>query len=253
MDLQILDQLNESRLFRTKTAFQNYNLEQISEMLYLNLLALVLLKNDFDYAGFVSKYAMMCNKFYPWKRYTMVYNDMSMMLWMIFGEKQGGNKPTDYIEQNANDDIYLQRLRTMDTKRFRQWLILLKDGKSTEMHDRKYLMWVERQLNIRREDYKLIRYNIGHWSLTTHDSRKTTMTRLLMAFRTRMRMSEVLPLLEQKAKTDKLEKKNVKNLEAEEEAKTDTDQNKLLDYAKYLAAFAGGAYLGSKLGDDTQS
>ena len=253
MDLQIVDQLCESRLFRTKTAFQNYDLEQISEMLYLNLLALVVLKNDYDYIGFVSKYARQCDKFYPWKNYSMVYNDVSMLMWMIFGKKQAGKSPTDYIKKNPNDDVYLQRLRTLDIRRFRQWLVLMKVGKSTEMHDRKYLIWVERQLNIRREDYKMIRYNIAHWSLATHDSKKTTMTRLLMAFRTRMRMSEILPLLEQKAKTDKLEKKDVRNPEAEETAKTDTDQNKILDYAKYLAAVAGGAWLGNKIGDDKQS
>ena len=239
MDLKIINDLFESRMFNSRNSMKQYTVEEVANMTFLNFLAIQILKSDFDTAEFATDYLYQTFKM---GNFQALRGNSSDLFWLMHVLE---TKDASLLKEHPGNDLELQKINLNDMN-IKIWVRSSIKGKTAESVDRRFLISLEKMLNIRNNDYKNVRLLASEWNSLTDEQRQLTMTRLLFAFRKRMPRSELLPHLSALAKHKQLEIHGANNPEEDEKPETKGSFVKKLAVAAVVGAAVGLPIIAAK-------
>ena len=193
MILDFIGQLYESRLFPNKETISTFSEEEVRNMIFLYFLALQILSDEPLSQDFAYTYLY---KTFKYGKFTKVELSSTDLSWLLF-------ELTQKYDKHFN-------VSTLNT-----WVKAILKDKSTTEFDSRHFLWLQSQLNIKDSNYKSMRILISHWTNLTLNQKKLSSTRLLLAFKTHIRKSDLLSTLENIIKHKNLEIDVAKNPELE--------------------------------------
>lgn len=206
MDFQIVNQLYESRMFTTKYSYGRYTAEDIAEMTYLYFLSLIILKNEFKTSNFSINYMYETFRYTDINRICLQSTDLHQMLFSL----QSRNK--DWFKDPKNSGVELKKIK-INLPDLLSWAIRVIKVRTNQGIDRRFLIALEKQLNIGSSEYKNIRILVGEWESLTKEQQQLATTRLLYAFRKKLPLSDLYEKMEFIAKIKNLSITGIKNPE----------------------------------------
>ncbi len=235
----MIKNLTESNLIPSKSAFKKYTAKQLSEILYLHIIALrILYTEDITYS-FATGYAFKSAR-YEFDHWLPNSTDLYFCVYGLVSEEVDLKMPDTSME--FKETLYL------DTKYLRNWLIKLSRKQESNSYTKRLLMSLDAQLKIKDSQMKALRRLVQDWEHLSKRQQQLSMTRLLQMMRFRCNHSDVIKKLELVANHYGLELTNVDNPDTGDVA----DENSIpkpKTFAKHAAAFAAGAiggYLGTR-------
>lgn len=191
----------EGRVVRRQSDLQRYTFQEITERIYLSFLALTLLKNFDQTAGFAKTYATDTLSFGNFDRVRSTSNDLQNMLAVVAGS-------TDVVKKlaNKNQAMALRQRRTVPVLAIRRYL---RDFKGSY----KFLTQLESALGITNMDYKNLRRAISDYAQLDAKRKQVTTTRLLQALKAKLSGTDIQRRTQEFADKQKLELDNVVDAE----------------------------------------
>jgi hypothetical protein len=239
--ITFLKDLNESRLIPSSSHMSKYSLRDIVDAIFLYFIVLYILKQEVEYAPIVHKYIDRSYINSDFDNFMVGTTDLRIFLTALFGGNDDINNRLS--EQEANE--ILRKRIIVDHTDIIKYLRSIQNPHLNSQEAR-LLYNFEKDFLITTSNYRSVRRLAVEWSELKTNDKKLVITRLLQAFRTRFRKSELLPYLEQLSKKDNLEIKNVINAETGEEPKEKKHIGK--DFLKYLGMTLAGMAVGTAVG-----
>lgn len=186
-------EISESQLFRSKPAVEKKSVEELKEIAFISMLGLrIALSEDLlsEWAEEYVRKTFRRNKFRDWRTDG---TDLYAAMWGIL---------------QAEPDFDLTMLE--------RWLRRPDDFRQAK----RTILNMTETLDVDNESLRAIRRLVINWDDITEYQQKLAITRLLQIVRSRYQRSELLDKLNMLAKREKLEIKNVYNMETGEGPKT---------------------------------
>ena len=234
-NLKSISKLEEQRLHRNEGNPKKLTARQIADHVFMDLIALWIMHNIFDYAPVAEKYAARTlaggTMFKKWK---YANSDLHNSIHMIVADR------TDLLKSSADRTLMKKiKLNVIELKRY---LTKIKNGRISKSEVRMMLQKFETQLRIEESNYRSIRRIAQDWENNVTSSKRQVITRMLMFYNMNARMSEMHCILKELAKSHNFEDKNAKNPEKSPIRKAASA------VAMAGAAATGAGYLGWKFG-----
>lgn len=244
--------LNESSLFASFSSVHRYSARDVADLTFLYLISLHVLRSEYHTAPLAKSYAQKTLVHGDWDDPYLSSTDLYQLLNITLSHS---SKFREHLKDPNRSDSFLHDilLDSHDVKRFLQ--NIQKSGYDDELSAR-LLFRFERALRITVTNYKSVRRVCSDWNSAhiDHEAKSLAVTRLLQAMRNRANWGDLVGPLQDLAKFEKLEIKNVcdpetgKNCDAPQPtafAYQPTPQGTKLGLLKQLAITAGlgvGAY-----------
>ena len=187
----------EARVVRRQSDLERYTFDEITERIYLSFLALSLMKNYSQTAGFVKTYATQTVSSGNFDRVRTTANDLANMMAVVVGNKEIVMKLA-----NKNQAMAQRERRSVPELSIRRYLRTLTD-------DYKFLTELERALGISNSAYRNLRRAIGDYINLDSRSKQVTVTRLLQALKAKLAGTDIQRKAQEFADKQKLELDNV--------------------------------------------
>ena len=206
LGLNFLQELQEARLTHNTNNIQQLSYIDCCDRVYLLLLGVELLTN-FDHASsFTRSYAKRSLGSNQFNKFQINGTDLHNLLFIISNESGVNHLKDPDAALSARDT------RTVPVSMIRQYLTAISSGSN---HTNAYQMFtkLESGLKINDQNYKSIRRVFTSISKSNHSQIKTAITKLLFAFRAKLRSSDLIDTLEKLADVNNLELQNVTDTE----------------------------------------
>ncbi len=193
MELQLINELSESRLFRSIDKYQEYTLKDIAELTYIYVLILELFRTT-KHEDFAQKYVKDTIRFNNFHSFKFSANDLYHFSHLLIGDDNGRSlgRLKDTFHKTKIDFIY-----------YRKFLRDIAAGRFDEAFDKRYLLRLERELGIGNSNLKAIRRMVTNWIVQNNVSMmKSAATKLLIELRKRAIKSELRMELEKFGRLD---------------------------------------------------
>lgn len=236
MEFELIQDLTESKMFRSKSNIAKYNAKDIADITFLYFLALEILSQEYSSTPFTITYAKKTIMFNDFSKLRYTGTDLSVMLHIL---SRIDPSIHSYLSGGAADKVLLSQIQLPPLQTLKRYFQYMAKGTRNRSFSSRLLLQLQRYLSIDTSNYRSIRVLAIDWDKITEDQKRLAMTRLLQAFRIRARRSELLPYLENLAKTRKLELHDVSNAEVKQ-GSTTSKPGSFLKTA-IAAALAGGA------------
>lgn len=230
MDLKLIKDLNESQMYRSKQAIQRVNARQVADHAFMDLIALWILYNEFEFAPNAMAMAGKTAQYNGFKNYRQNGTDLYMNLHIISENRQ------DLLDSTA-DGVLLDRIM-LDSNMVVRHLRRLASNSQSESQVRMTLQQLERSLQIENSNYRSVRRLAQSWPELNTGQKRLAITRMLMFYRTQARRSEMFGMLEALARS--------KNLEAS--SATNPERNIAATAAAAAAAGYAAYHVGHRIG-----
>lgn len=234
MDLKLINDLTESRMYRSKQAFKRTTAREVADMAFMDMIALWILYNEFDFAPQARDYAERTVTFNRFSNFRQASTDLYLNLHVIT-EKQTGLLSSDA------DITLLDRIQ-LDVPNIVRYLRAISRNNLTQSQTRQTLQRLENALHIDNSNYRSVRRLAQSWPTLSTGQKRTVVTRMLFYYRTHARRSEMFELLSALAKSKGLVDNSASNPERLGLAKTAA-----MGAAAAATGFAGGYHLGKSL------
>jgi hypothetical protein len=210
MAFEIIKDINESRLFPSKSSYKSFSVRTLSETTFLYFLGLQILRSETEFRSRIKTYSTSVLKWNNFDNEQSTGNDLYQLLYVL-------NK----VEFTKTEDVRLQKRIFIPQAAIFLWLRTIGDTPS-EGKDHRFLYELEDKLSIDNSSYKALRRMIESWSTLNYNQKSAALTRLIQAFEAKASRSEILDWLKKLAKNKALELKNVDNAETGEKVKKTT-------------------------------
>ena len=211
--MEFLQDLSEAKLIgRSKQGLKRFNAQDLSELLFLHICALQIMKHEFHGLPMAQEYVKKIGPLTNFNNFMASRNEIFVFLHVLTGRNAEPQRKL-LKDQEASREL-IDRI-SINMPFLRKYLRLVLAGKDDEPFERRFLLMLERELKISNGYYRAIRRLVSSWKRQSRSSRKLVMTRLLQIMRSKARRSEMLGLIELLSKQEKLEKKKLKPLDGE--------------------------------------
>ena len=211
MKLSLIPDLNESRMYRSKQTIKQVTARQVADHAFMDLIALWILYNENAYSPFAISYATKTAGYGRFSNYMQSNTDLYMNLHIL------SNKRTDLLD-SQNDSVLLDRIH-INPQEFIRYLRMISTNKASESFVRTFLQKFEQRLVIETSNYRSVRRQAQNWQKLSTSAKRTTITRMLMFYKTNARRSEMFQMLTQMAKLNNYHDPSAKNPEIDPKAK----------------------------------
>jgi len=224
----------ESRMFRSKSRVEGSNARDMADFAMMNMLALYILSNEYDFAPVAQDYAKRTMAYGNFNTYRASGTDLNVALTAV---KNG--------MADAGDKNQLQNSRLdFNETRIKAFLNTIKAGRKP-MSVPSFFMKLERDLDIQNSNYRSIRRLAQDWPRLNVMQKQLVITRMLQFFRMKALRSELYSYIRDMSRSQGLEAKNAHNAEGAPKMRgADT----LAKMATIGAAAVGGYALGKSIG-----
>lgn len=183
---EFITDLSESRLFPSKQAFEKWSDVDTTEIAYLYLCCLTILRHDKETEAWVRMTTRKAVREPSFKRWQVIAGDLYVFLYGI---------------QQASDDNKLR----FDKNRVIRWLRSMANDNVDEGETRRLLFRLRIDWKIDDHDIREIGRRCVDWLDMTNHERRLLMTRILMILRRKANKSDIRPFVERLARTRRLE------------------------------------------------
>lgn len=199
--------LQESSLLRSLSSVTRYNARDIADLCQLYMIALHILRCDFDNAPFARDYARETISYNNWDNLRINNTDLYQLLNILIAQSQGWthNLKNPRASETLLDDIQLD---PMDVRRF---LHNISGTRFDADLSGRLLLHTEHDLKIQTSNYRSMRRIAADWNHAhvTQEAKSLVVTRLLQAMRHKALQGDLTPVLKHMAQKQDLELKNV--------------------------------------------
>jgi len=223
------NEVNESRMFRSKNRVEGTSNRAMADLAFLNMITLYILANEYDYAPFAKNYAAKTIMYQNFNNFRSNATDLYMALYSI---KNGASTARE------KDQLQQSKLNLPEQK-IKQFLTQLKFGRPV-VAPQNFFLNLERGLDIQNSNYRSIRRLAQDWPKLNKMQKQLVITRMLQYYRTNALRSELYSVIRDIARSQGLEIKNAHNAEKPKVQGSDT--------LSRIATMAAGAYGGFQLG-----
>jgi hypothetical protein len=224
----------ESKMFRSKGKVEGSNARDMGDFAMMNMLALYVLYNEYDYAVVARDYAKRTMQYQNFKNFRAGGTDLNISLTAV------RNGMADSGEKN---ELQSSKFNFNDMK-IKTFLNMIAQGKSPTSVS-SFFMRLERDLDIQNSNYRSIRRLVQDWPRLNKMQKQLVITRMLQYFRSKALRSELYSYIRDLARTQGLEAKNAHNAEGSPRS---FGSDTLAKIATATAAVAGGYALGKSIG-----
>lgn len=178
---QIIQDLSESQLFRTKKAAEGQSVRDAADLVFANLLLLTIFNNNNEFTQLSTEYADRTVMYSNFNNHRMNATDLYTALNRLLGNTQ------DYTGDDK-EEIARINIKNLDVKRYLQHLAKANDDKGFEA---RFLLKFQRDLNIKDSYMKSLRRLAADWSNLTDQQRSATINKLEQYMRTNFKKSDL--------------------------------------------------------------
>lgn len=202
----LITELCESRLITSKTAYRKYTGRDLSELLYLHLIAFRILSCEPDHSRFIRDYSYKTKRQGVWTRWTQTSTDLYLLMLVLCS----GDESIPISDAARN---YLDTL-SLDDDRVMNWVKAVASNNGVaDTYARRLFVLIDRQMKIEKTSLRSIRRLAMNWDKIDHYDQQLAMTKLLQLMKMRCPGSDLLPSLMELSKARKLELKNLSDPE----------------------------------------
>lgn len=219
------EDLNESRLYRFTDGFRRLSAQEISDVFFLETLAVMMFAQDGDQRDYAKAYAHKTSQYGPYAAYRTSATDLYMLGFAV-------NNP-DYKSLRFKSSVVSSLKRTsFDNRRHFRMMRSLATTYPSKSEMSSFLIRLESQLNIKDSLYKQLRRLVVDWDNLKYSQKQFVVAKILQRLRTiKVQSSEIFNHL----------------IAMKRERAYDTSPEKqTVSTVKRAAATAAGAYVGSK-------
>ena len=188
--MDFIQEIHEARLTRNDQNIRVLTYTDCCERLYLSLLILELLRKFPTSANAAKQYAQNTGKYAGFNMFRMSGTDLYNFIYFVNGDEKALNKLKD-----PGAAAQMRRRTTLPTMVVNRYLAKLANG-SNITDSAQMLISVENSLSISNQEYKQVRRNITNLSSLSTVLVKKTVTRLVIAARAKLRISDIIDDLE---------------------------------------------------------
>lgn len=242
-----MENLFESRLFRSSSSLSNKSAEDIKNIVSLHFMTLSILKEEFSTAAWAQNY--ITQTFKKGAKFTNVNTSDTDLAWAlhILITKDTSKLNQKFQEEN---EVEFDRIHIPDQLMVK-WVKQSVKGTASNNLNFTFLTTMAKTLRVNSGDYKNIAIAAGQWTDMTDAEKSVICTRLLFALEKHMRMSEIYPVFKDFAKSKKYIIKNANNPENPNEIKVGTLMKQAANgvIAGILTTMVAGKLLGRESQD----
>ncbi len=175
-----LKYVSEGKVIRRHSDLQRYTFPEVAERIYLSFLALALMSQNKDTAGFVKTYATQTMAKGTFDQVRMINNDLSNMLAIVSGDPEITKKL-----KNKNQAQAMRQRQPVPVMALRRYL------RSWEEHY-KNLTHLERALNIQDTNLRNIRRAVANYNKLNSKLKMQTLHRLQQQLQSKLPNTDIL-------------------------------------------------------------
>lgn len=206
MKLELVQDLNEGKQYRTRQAFKKSSAREIADHAFMDTIALWILYNDYNYAPAAQRYAARTGLYGGFKRYSQAGTDLYQTYHVL------NNQDSELLGGRPMDITLLDRIKFPDMQA-RKFLKDIAGNRAKPNEVRQFLQNLERKLNIDNSNYRSVRRLAQDWPKLNDTQRSLVITRMLQFYRAHARRSELYSILGQLAKNKSYKIDDAKNAE----------------------------------------
>jgi hypothetical protein len=229
MDLQLLDTLTESQLYRSNAMGKSLKSDSIAQLLFLNTLALTLMIQDRAQSKFAKQYA---SKTTSYGNYLMFRNAATDLYTLAHHVKYPDSKSLK-LQDNKKGKDYLDTLKFDDKTHWKMMQSIARDDRNLINILKPYLMRLETQLRVPTR-LKSLRREITDWSSMSQNKRERAVAKLYDEMRRTGKTGELL--------------RSIGTMNSYKQFDNPENSGALKRAAATIAGASAGAALGSKAG-----
>jgi hypothetical protein len=168
-ELQIVNTLCESKLFRTKQVVESLNVNDAAELAFVYFMILNVWNKDYDFAPLAKEYAERTTMFSNFNTFKPSATDLYISLNRLIG--------TDQKYTDDKDEIAMKRmnLKSLDVKRY---LAHIANNNNNPTYENSMLMKFQRDMNIQDSMLRSMRRLVADWDNISKSQRALVVTRL---------------------------------------------------------------------------
>jgi hypothetical protein len=203
--------IKESSLLRSLSAASRYSARDIADLLLLYSIALHILRCDFEAAPFAQDYARHTISYHDWNHVRLSNTDLYQLLNILMAQQA---EWTNRLKNHKASDLLLRDIY-LDPVDVRQFLQNISKGGFNPTQSGRMLLHFEQDLRTEVSNYRSMRRIAADWtkSHVTTEDKSLVVTRLLQAMRHKALQGDLLRALEDLARRQQLELKDVCNPE----------------------------------------
>lgn len=228
-------------IFGNYRVLYSLNGKDVSELVYLHILALQILHCEYKYSPIVVRYASYTQT-KGFDNISTASTDLGILLNFIFHDNN-----RQMLKNHESNHYFFKNLR-LQPSTINYLLQMYRRDQHNRSTEASLIDKIGMDLRISNSNYRSVGKFASRWDLTVTYDKRLALTRLLQAFRARLNQSPLRTYLETLAREEDLELHNVNNPEYHDVQIDQKPEKKGLGWLGNIAAIGLGAYLGSKLG-----
>jgi len=190
-----IHELQESRMFRTKEQIAGGGARVLADHLFVNLLSLYAMSQDYNYAPVAKKYAQQTVLPGNFNRPSPSNTDLYMTLHSL--------KNSDRYMGKEKDSMLMDKIRLND-RQIKVFLNKIRTGNINKGQAQAFFYKLEKDLKIMDPKIRAARRLAQNWETLTTQQRELVGTQLNQYYRLHARRSDMMPLFTSFAKDNKL-------------------------------------------------
>jgi len=174
-----LKYVSEAKVIRRHSDLQRYTFPEVTERIYISFLALALMSQIKDTQSFVKSYANQTLAKGTFDQVRMMNNDLANMLAIVSGDPDITKKL-----KNKNQAQAMRQRQPVPVMQLRRYL------RSWDEHF-KYLMELERALNITDANYKNVRRAVANYTNLNSKIKSQTLVKLKQMLQSKLPNTDI--------------------------------------------------------------
>lgn len=226
-NLEFIQSLGEARMFKTKAQLQNAGARALTDHLFVGLMSLYAMSNDYKYAPMAKQYARRTGMYGGFGRPSPSGTDIYQTVHSIL-------KPEGFATSEA-DKLLLNKVKISQPK-LRQFLKMLETGKVNPGQARAFFYKLEKDLAIQDPKLRAARRLVGDWNTLSSTQQQLAATQINKYYRMNARRSDLMPTF--KSYSDE------NNLNIGDKEKKSIGQRIMRGAAAFAAGYTAGKLTG---------
>jgi len=184
-ELSFIQSLGEARMFKTRQQISSEGARGLTDHLFVGLLSLYAMSNDYKYAPVAKQYARRTGMYGGFNKPSPSGTDIYQTMFTL-------NKPGGLADSEA-DKLLLAKVSFSDTQ-IKQFLKKVETGQANPGQAKAFFYKLEKQLAIQDPKLRAARRLIGDWTNLTTQQQQLASTQLNKYYRLNARRSDLTPL-----------------------------------------------------------
>lgn len=193
--LEFMQSLGEARMFKTRDQIAREGARGLTDHLFVSLLSLFAMSNDYKYAPVASAYAQRTSQMGNYNRPSPSGTDLYQTIYSL-------QRPNEMFK--GERDSMLMGKVNVDTNKIRRFVNGIKTGNVSSQQASQFFFKLERDLKIQDPKLRAARRLIQDWPTLTTQQQQLATTQLMKHFRLNGRRSDIMPLVGSFAKDNNL-------------------------------------------------